>query len=52
MVASRAPAGIRHEERVHRAITIVVQALSSFGSSRLVAILSSSLRPPPRTTGQ
>lgn len=35
-----------------RATTIVVQALSSLGSSRLVAIRTLSLRSPPRTTGQ
>ena len=44
--------GTKHPLFVQRAITIVVQALSSLGSSRLVAICTSSLRSPPRTTGQ
>ena len=44
--------GMKHPLFVQRAITIVVQALSSLGSSRLVAICTSSLRSPPRTTGQ
>src|SRR6266487_2018187 len=42
----------RHGSLAHRAVTIVVQALSSLGSSRLLAICTLSLRPPPRTTGQ
>ena len=37
---------------LQRAVTIVVQALSSLGSSRLLAICTLSLRPPPRTIGQ
>jgi len=38
--------------RGHLATTMVVQALSSLGSSRLVAIRTLSVRPSPRTTGQ
>jgi hypothetical protein len=33
---------------LQRAVTIVVQALSSLGSSRLLAICTLSLRLPPR----
>jgi len=39
-------------QRNQRAVTIVVQALSSLGSSRLVATRTLSARPPPRTIGQ
>jgi hypothetical protein len=46
-----APAGA-DQAFVQRAVTIVVQALSSLGSSRLLAICAFSLRQSPRTTGQ
>jgi hypothetical protein len=45
-------AAIRHEDSAQRAVTIVVHALSSLGSSRLLAICTFSLRHSPRTTGQ
>jgi len=44
--------GIQHLSRDQGAITIVVQALSSFGNSRLFAICTFSARGPPRMTGQ
>src|SRR5262249_52599844 len=44
--------GTKHPVFRPSAIRIVVQALPSLGSSGLVAICPSSLRSPPRTTGQ
>src|SRR5260221_6703004 len=41
-----------HPTFVQRAVTIVVHALSSLGSSRLVCICNFSLQSPARMTGQ